>query len=125
MEQSKEKSKKKTKKPYYIKKADVDLDGYRNEIQERDPAHLLKRAAVAVKTSRQFQLFLAFQAVAVAFGIGQIMLCIGLLWMFYANTGNRKPGEKSAYSLFNENVEAIDGATNLEYLDREMRRQLY
>ncbi|KAF8455856.1 hypothetical protein BGX38DRAFT_1164931, partial [Terfezia claveryi] len=35
------------------------------------------------------------------------MLCIGILWMMYANTGTRKEGEKSAYSLFNENFEAF------------------
>jgi len=39
--------------------------------------------------------------------------------------GDGKLAKKSAYSLFNDGIEAIDGATNLEYLDREMRRQVY
>jgi hypothetical protein len=30
----------------------------------------------------------------------------GILWMFYANTGRREAGEKSAYSLFNDDIEA-------------------
>ena len=98
---------------------------------------------------------------------------IGILWMMYLNTSRetRNKGELSAYSLFNENVEAfvllpsclpfffslftffffffffffpflfpcvrggvlmeciyifrIDGATTMEDLDRELRRQMY
>jgi hypothetical protein len=77
MEESKERSRKKIKKPYHLKKADVDLDGYKKDIQDRSAAHLLERAFVAIKTSRQFHLFLALQAAAAACGVGQIMLCIG------------------------------------------------
>jgi hypothetical protein len=80
MENSKERPKKKIKKPYHLKKSDVDLDGYRKDIQDRDPAHLLKRAVAAIKTSRQLHLFLVLQTVAAACGVGQVMLCIG--WFF-------------------------------------------
>jgi hypothetical protein len=77
MEHSKERQKKKIKKPYHFKKSEVDLDGYRKEIQDRDPAHLLKRALAALTTSRQLHLFFVLQAVAAACGVGQVMLCIG------------------------------------------------
>ncbi|KAI5851446.1 hypothetical protein DFP73DRAFT_537186 [Morchella snyderi] len=124
--QKKEQNKpKRVKKPYDIKKADLDLAGYRKELDDRSPAHLFQRAITSLRASRQFHLYLLLQAIAAFFGYGQFVFCIGILWMCYVNTGTRKDGEKSAYSVFNKDVEAIDGATNLEYLDREIRRQIY
>ncbi|RPA97456.1 hypothetical protein L873DRAFT_1690947 [Choiromyces venosus 120613-1] len=124
METAKTKQKKQ-KKPFHIKREDLDLAGYKKDLQDRSPAHLFNRAVTSLRTSRQFHLYLLIQALAAAIGYGQLALCIGILWMCYVNTGKRAEGEKSAYSIFNENAEAIDGATNLEYLDRELRRQIY
>ncbi|KAI5787600.1 hypothetical protein DFH27DRAFT_573999 [Peziza echinospora] len=116
---------KKPKKPYEFKKADLRLDEYKQEIRDRSPGLLLRSARDTLLTSRQFHLYIAIQCVAGYFGFGQIMVCIGepknvslletsaytqrqtgILWMFYVNTGTRKDGEKSAYSVFNENFEA-------------------
>ncbi|KAF8477466.1 hypothetical protein BDZ91DRAFT_774084, partial [Kalaharituber pfeilii] len=115
--------KKKPKKPFYIKKADLRLDEYKQEIRDSSPNVLLCRGWDVLRKSRKFHLYLLMQAVAAFFGYGQPMLCIGILWMMYVNTGTRKEGDKSAYSLFNDNFEAIDGATNMQDIDRELRRQ--
>jgi hypothetical protein len=43
----------------------------------------------------------------------------------WTNLGTRNYGEKSAYSVFNENVESIDGTMKGEDLDNEIRRKMY
>ncbi|KAI5779976.1 hypothetical protein EDC01DRAFT_633424 [Geopyxis carbonaria] len=116
---------KRTKKPFYLKKSDLDLEDYKKEIQDQSPRHLLKTLVERLRTSKKFHIWCLLQIIAALLGFGQVMACIGILWMFHSNTQERKAGEKSAYSLFNKNIEAIDGATNMEYLDREIRRQLY
>jgi hypothetical protein len=70
---------KKRKKPFHIKRSDLDLDGYRKEIQDQSPTYLVQRALTALKVSRQFHLFVGLQVVAAFFGYGQVMLCIGML----------------------------------------------
>lgn len=125
---------KRQKKPYHIKKADLDLTGYKKDLEDRSPGHLFQRAVTSLRISRQFHLYVLLQSVAAVCGYGQFMFCIGssnacalgfplililavdrnlviytgILWMCYANTGKRKDGEKSAYSIFNENTEAYD-----------------
>jgi len=76
MDGSKERAKK-IKKPFYLKKADVDLDGYRKELQDQSPAYLAQRAVAALKSSRQFHIYLLLQSVAAFCGYGQVMMCIG------------------------------------------------
>ncbi|KAK5165318.1 hypothetical protein LTR04_001391 [Oleoguttula sp. CCFEE 6159] len=97
---------KRPKKPYDIKKADLHLDEYIAEQDSRSPKILLQRAYTHLRSSRQFHSYLALQSVAALIGYGQPMLVVGLLWAMYVNTGKRKEGEMSAYSLFNEGVEA-------------------
>ncbi|KAI9773113.1 MAG: hypothetical protein M1840_008234 [Geoglossum simile] len=109
------------KKPYHIKKADLHLDEYRKEQQDRSPALLFKRAVNGLRVSRQFHLYVAIQLVAIMAGYGQVMLVIGLFWAMVVNTGKRKEGEMSAYSLFNEGVEAIEGSTDMQALEQELR----
>ena len=94
------------KKPYHIRKADLHLDEYRKEQRDRSPALLFKRAVNGLRFSRQFHLYVAVQLVAILAGYGQVMLVIGLFWAMVVNTEKRKEGEMSAYSLFNEGVEA-------------------
>ena len=38
-----------------------------------------------------------------------------------SNLGKRKAGEASAYSVFNENCEAIDGTLTAQQFEREIR----
>ncbi|KAF4313182.1 Aminotransferase class IV [Botryosphaeria dothidea] len=111
----------KVKKPYHIKKADLHLDEYIEDQNSKNPSLLAQRVVAHLKASFQFKLYLALQFVAVVAGYGQAMLIVGLLWAMIANTGKRKDGELSAYSLFNEDVQAIQGSTDMEALERELR----
>jgi len=81
MDKPKERSKK-IRKPFHLKKADVDLDGYRKEIQDQSPAYLAQRAMAALKSSRQFHIYLVLQIVAAFSGYGQVMMCIGTYHCF-------------------------------------------
>ncbi|KAL0259105.1 hypothetical protein SLS55_006610 [Diplodia seriata] len=111
----------KAKKPYHIKKADLHLDEYIEEQNSKNPSLLLQRAVTHLKQSFQFKLYLVLQLVAVMVGYGQAMLIVGLLWAMVTNTGKRKEGELSAYSLFNKDVQAIEGSTDMDALERELR----
>ncbi len=106
MSTPKPKPKTKPKKPYHIKRSDLNLTEYKKERSDRSPQILFNRALTSLKTSRQFHLYIGLQILAVVSGYGQVMLAVGLLWAMIANTGKRKEGEMSAYSLFNEGVEA-------------------
>ena len=76
------------------------------EQNSKNPSLLVQRAASHLRNSFQFKLYLALQLVAVMIGYGQAMLIVGLLWAMIVNTGKRREGEMSAYSLFNEDVQA-------------------
>lgn len=78
MDDNKQK-RKKPKKPYHIKRSDLNLDEYKKEIQDRSPGHLFHSALATLRVSRQFHLYLLLQCLAAAVGYGQIMLCIGNL----------------------------------------------
>jgi hypothetical protein len=69
---------KKNKKPYHFKKSDLDLDGYRKDIQDRSAAHLFERGLSTLRTSRRFHLYVILQVLAAALGYGQVMFCIGM-----------------------------------------------
>ncbi|CAG7824664.1 unnamed protein product [Allacma fusca] len=59
----------------------------------------------------------------VKIGFGAVYFCVTALWFIYASTSTRrkkKKGEKSAYSVFNENCEAIDGTLKAEQLERQL-----
>ncbi|KAI9686711.1 MAG: hypothetical protein M1822_002770 [Bathelium mastoideum] len=112
---------KKNKKPYHISKADLQLDEYIEERNSRSPSLLVQKAYNHLKHSRQFHVYIILQIGAAIIGYGQVMLVVGLFWAMIANTGKRKDGEMSAYSLFNKNVEAMAGSTNMEALEQELR----
>lgn len=71
-------NKAKQKKPFYFKKADLNLDEYRQELLDRSPKELAMRALKAVMNSKQFWLFVFLQTVVAAIGYGRVMLCIGI-----------------------------------------------
>ncbi|KAK8208153.1 hypothetical protein IWZ01DRAFT_542729 [Phyllosticta capitalensis] len=112
---------KKPKKPYHISKADLRLDEYIEEQNSKNPSLLVKRGVDHLKTSFQFKLYVALQLAAATIGYGQVMFCFGVFWAMIANTGKRKKGEMSAYSIFNKDVQSIAGSTDMEALDRELR----
>ncbi|KAL9091330.1 MAG: hypothetical protein Q9165_004964 [Trypethelium subeluteriae] len=113
--------KRRNKKPYHISKADLQLDEYIEERNSRSPALLVKKAYGHLRSSRQFHAYVILQILAALIGYGQVMFVLGLFWAMIANTGKRKEGEMSAYSLFNEGVEAIAGSTDMEALEQELR----
>ncbi|KAK6344671.1 hypothetical protein TWF718_006629 [Orbilia javanica] len=116
------KDKDKPKKPYHIKRSDLDLEFYEQQQDQKSFSLLFTRSVRALINSRQFYAYLLLQAVAAWYGLGQVFLCVGILWMMYANTGlKRKDGEKSSWSVFNKGFEAIEGSTDMEAVEREIR----
>ncbi|KAF2496572.1 hypothetical protein BU16DRAFT_336404 [Lophium mytilinum] len=96
----------KPKKPYHIKREDLHLEEYIEERDSKDPRIFFSRLGRHFYHSTQLRIYIALQVIAVYIGFGQLMLIIGLFWAMLANTTKRKEGEMSAYSLFNEGVEA-------------------
>lgn len=102
---SKEGSKeKKQKKPFHVKREDLDLPAYIEEQNSKKLSVLFQRLLDHTVRSSRFRLYVVLQLVAAWLGWGQLMLIVGLGWMMVANTGKRKEGEMSAYSLFNKGV---------------------
>ena len=77
------KKKKEKKKPYRVRKSDLRLDEYKQQLRDRSPALLLRRVWAAALHSRRFHLYLAAQALAAALGYGQLILCAGMCIYIY------------------------------------------
>ncbi|KAK6539193.1 hypothetical protein TWF694_009435 [Orbilia ellipsospora] len=110
-----------SKKPYHIKRADLDLEDYELQQNQKSFSLLASRAFQALIHSKQFYAYLVLQTLAAWYKLGQVFFCVGILWMMYANTGRRKEGEKSSWSVFNEGFEAIEGSTDMEAVEKEIR----
>ncbi|XP_071488947.1 uncharacterized protein [Diadema antillarum] len=68
-------------------------------------------------------LWCALFGLFVLFGFGTIFLILTLFYIIYANMrgeGEKRPGEKSAYSVFNPNCERIHGTYTAEQFEKEM-----
>lgn len=54
---------------------------------------------------------------------GTVFFIVSMFYWVYVSmkAGTRKPWEPSAYSVFNENCEAIDGTLNAEQFERELK----
>lgn len=54
---------------------------------------------------------------------GTVFFFVSMFYWVYVSMqgGTRKPWEPSAYSVFNENCEAIDGTLNAEQFERELK----
>lgn len=54
---------------------------------------------------------------------GTVFFFVSMFYWVYASmqAGTRKAWEPSAYSVFNENCEAIDGTLNAEQFERELK----
>ena len=73
----------------------------------------------ALKTLLWLLLFGFF--IQVEFGM-VFLVSSGLYFMYASLRGSqRKPGEKSAYSVFNKNFERIEGTLSADQLEREIR----
>lgn len=67
-----------------------------------------------------FAVFIALEWAAVYFFSSLIAL---MLWN--TSTKPRRPGQKSAYSVFNPNFERLDGELDVSTIEKEIRRQMY
>lgn len=67
-----------------------------------------------------FLLWLIFLIIFVKLEFGVVYFIISVLIGIYFNTGRRRPGTKSAYSVFNPNVERLQGQITAEQLQQSM-----
>lgn len=69
-----------------------------------------------------FFFWVTLYAIAIELRFGVVFLMISALVGIYFNTRTEKktPGEISAYSVFNENCESIDGTLKAEQFEREI-----
>ena len=59
----------------------------------------------------------------VQIGFGSVFFVLSLFYLMYTSmrSDTRRPWEPSAYSVFNENCEAIDGTLSGEQFDKELK----
>lgn len=88
---------------------------YEPEIEEPFRLRLIKIALKFFLWATLFALFIKLE-----FGI--VYFVVSLLVLVYLNTGRRAPGTKSAYSVFNPNVERIQGQLTAEQLEKNLMR---
>uniref|UniRef100_A0A182P3Z5 SAYSvFN domain-containing protein n=1 Tax=Anopheles epiroticus TaxID=199890 RepID=A0A182P3Z5_9DIPT len=68
-----------------------------------------------------FLFWVTLYAIAIELRFGVVFLMLSALFGIYFNTRTKKaPGEISAYSVFNENCQAIDGTLKAEQFEREI-----
>ncbi|XP_058460145.1 uncharacterized protein LOC131435871 [Malaya genurostris] len=68
-----------------------------------------------------FLFWVTLYAIAIELRFGVVFLMLSGLVAIYFNTRTEKtPGEISAYSVFNENCESIDGTLKAEQFEREI-----
>ena len=69
----------------------------------------------------KFAVFLALAPLANWLGIGPVYLLTAIIILIFSNLGTRKPGEASAYSLFNRGFRALPGQLTADEVDRQVR----
>lgn len=65
-------------------------------------------------------LWVSLMTLFVHIEFGAVFFVFSLFYLIYVNLGSRKPGEPSAYSVFNPDCEAIDGTLTAEQLERQL-----
>lgn len=74
-----------------------------------------------IKLSLKFLLWAILFAIFIRFEFGVVYLVVSLLVIIYLNTGVRKKkGHLSAYSVFNPNLERIEGTVTAEQLQKNL-----
>ena len=67
------------------------------------------------------QSIILIQVIFVKIEFGAVFFLVSCTLLMTSNLGKRKAGEASAYSVFNENCEAIDGTLTAQQFEREIR----
>lgn len=88
--------------------------------EETEPKSLLLKRLIYVL---YFVLWATLYFIAIKVEFGAIYFIVSGLFFVYFNTRTKpkRPGEVSAYSVFNPNCEAIDGTLNAEQFERQIR----
>uniref|UniRef100_A0A182QTL5 SAYSvFN domain-containing protein n=1 Tax=Anopheles farauti TaxID=69004 RepID=A0A182QTL5_9DIPT len=100
-----------------------DTDDLDSEVANQEEQPVEKpRSLLTYMTYLVYFLFWAtLYAIAIELRFGAVFLMLSALFGIYFNTRTKKsPGEISAYSVFNENCEAIDGTLKAEQFEREI-----
>ncbi|KAL3895980.1 MAG: hypothetical protein SGCHY_004368 [Lobulomycetales sp.] len=97
----------------------------RRRFKELDQRNSLQGRARALFSSPAVWVYLVLQVLGIYIGFGELVLILSIFYLIYTNLGARSPGEKSAYSVFNEGVESIDGDLKGEDIDNEIRHKTY
>eukprot|EP00127_Corallochytrium_limacisporum_P004458 Clim_evm12s164 gene=Clim_evmTU12s164 len=66
--------------------------------------------------------WVALFLVALEVQLGGPYFLLSILYLIYENLGERKPGEPSAFSVFNENFQRLQGEIDPQALDQSLRR---
>lgn len=76
-----------------------------------------------LRTFLKISLWLLLWGFFVQVGFGSVYFIVSLFVFLYRSmkSGTRKDWEPSAYSIFNENCEAIDGTLSGEQFDKELK----
>lgn len=77
----------------------------------------------AVTNLLYFLLWVTLYIIAIKYEFGAIYFILTMLIFIWLNTGTKrkKPGELSAYSVFNPNCKPIEGALDASRLEQEIR----
>eukprot|EP01026_Neomeris_dumetosa_P056663 TRINITY_DN5189_c0_g1_i1.p2 TRINITY_DN5189_c0_g1~~TRINITY_DN5189_c0_g1_i1.p2 ORF type:complete len:217 (-),score=21.63 TRINITY_DN5189_c0_g1_i1:368-1018(-) len=67
-------------------------------------------------------LFIMGGPIAHKYDLGPIYVIAWILALIFMNLGKRKPGEMSAYSVFNEGFQELPGQFNAQQVDQQIRR---
>lgn len=67
-------------------------------------------------------LVLAGAPVAHSYDLGPVYLLLAMIIAIFCHLGQRKPGEASAYSVFNAGVARLPGQLDADVIDQQIRR---
>jgi len=70
----------------------------------------------------KFLVWACIQMIFVKIEFGAVFFIVSCILFMTSNLGKRKSGEASAYSVFNENCEALDGTFSGQQFDQQLRR---
>ena len=85
------------------------------------PALMAALRTVSLRTWVKAVVWFVLMLMCRHYRLGQPFVITTLIVLMLSNLGERKPGELSAYTVFNEGQEALPGQLRMEDFEREMR----
>ena len=76
---------------------------------------------VSLRTWVKLTVWFVLMLVCRRYRLGQPFVITTLIVLMLTNLGERKPGEASAYTVFNEGMRALPGQLRMEDLEGELR----